>query len=80
LKEAEKRIEVTRKIISQAKENFRIVQERYREGRATNTEVLDAQTLLSEARTRYFQSLYNYDLARAKLKRATGMESTDAEK
>jgi outer membrane protein len=38
----------------------------------TSTEVLDAQTLLTQARTNYYNAIYNEKLARAKLLRALG--------
>ncbi|MCD4804350.1 MAG: TolC family protein, partial [Desulfobacterales bacterium] len=45
--ESEKNITTVKKAIEQAKENFRINKERYKEQIATSTDVLDAQTLLS---------------------------------
>ena len=38
----------------------------------TSTEVLDAQTLLSEAQSYYHNALYDHNLAKAKLSRALG--------
>ena len=45
--EAEKAIVTIEKAIQQAKENFRISNERYEAQMNTSTDVLDAQTLLS---------------------------------
>ena len=72
LKEAEKNIVVAQKSIEQAEEGFRISQERYKEQVATSIEVLDAQTLLTQARTNYFNALSDYNLAKARLERAMG--------
>jgi len=70
--EAEKAIITVEKAIEQAKENFRINQERYKEQMATSTDVLDAQTLLSKTMTNYYNALYAYKISKASLYRAIG--------
>jgi len=72
LREAEKNIGVAEKSIQQAEENFRISQDRYREQVTTSLEVLDAQTLLAQAKNNLYQALYAYNLAQSRLQRATG--------
>ena len=72
LREAEKNIGVAEKSIEQAEENFRINQVRYREQVTTSLEVLDAQTLLTQAKNNTYQALYAYNLARSRLTRAIG--------
>jgi len=72
LREAEKNIKVAEKAVSQAEENFRINEERYKEQVATSTDVLDALTLLTQARTNYYTALSDYNVARAHLQRAIG--------
>ena len=72
--EAEKAIVAVEKAIEQAKENFRINQERYKEQVATSTDVLDAQTLLTRTMTNYYNALYAFKLAKADLYRAMGQE------
>jgi len=74
LRETEKNITTVEKAIVQAQENFRINQERFKEQVATSTDVLDAQTLLSRTRTRYFSALYDFKIAKAALYRAMGLE------
>ncbi|MFH1028353.1 MAG: TolC family protein, partial [Pseudomonadota bacterium] len=56
----------------QSEENLRINRERYRERVGTATEVLDAQTLLTQTRTDYHRASYEYQVATARLKRACG--------
>ena len=73
LLEAEQKIRVAEKAIAQAEENFRISQERYRTQIATSTEVVDAEALLTQARTNYFNAIYDYHLAAFALKKATGV-------
>lgn len=72
LQESEKNIATSKTSITHAEENYRITMERYREQLTTNTEVLDAQTLLTKARNNYYTSLTTYFLAGANLLRAMG--------
>jgi outer membrane protein len=73
-KESEKNIITVEKAIEQAKENFRINQERFKEQVATTTDVLDAQTLLSNTLTNYFNALYDFKISKATLYRSMGQE------
>jgi outer membrane protein TolC len=72
LQEAEKQIAVSQKVIEQAEENFRIAEERFKERVATSTEVLDALTLLTRAKSEYATSLGDFNISYAKLQRAMG--------
>jgi len=69
---AEEKIPTAEKAVSQAEENLRVSEERYTAQSTTSTEVLDAQTLLSQARMNYYNALYDHKLAKATLKRAMG--------
>jgi outer membrane protein len=73
-KETEKNITTIEKAIEQAKENLRITEERYKEQVSTTTDVLVAQTLLTETMTNYYNSLYDFKIAKAVLYRAIGQE------
>lgn len=73
LMEARDKIGVAEVAIEQAEENFRMNQERFKEQVATSTDVLDAQTLLTQARTNYFNALSDYNIASARLDRAMGV-------
>ena len=72
LKEAEEKIPTAQKAVDQAEENLRVSEERYKAQVTTSTEVLDAQTLLSQARMNYYNALYDHNLAKAGLLRAIG--------
>lgn len=72
MREAEKKIAVARKAIEQAEENYRLNEERYREQVATSTDVLDAQTLLTRAKSDYFNALSDFHIALARLGRSMG--------
>ena len=52
LREAEKRISTTKLAVEQADEDYRIAQLRYMSGVGTNTDVLDAQVALTQAKTK----------------------------
>ena len=72
LREAEKNIQVASTAVVHAEENFRMNEERYKQQVATSTDVLDAQTLLTQARTNYFNALSEHNIAWARLERAMG--------
>jgi len=73
LREARDKIGVAEVAVEQAEENFRINAERFKEQVATTTEVLDAQTLLTRAKSNYFNALSDYNIAWARLDRAMGL-------
>lgn len=72
LEEKEKRIPAAKKAVEQGEENLRVSNERYKAQVTTSTEVLDAQTLLTQARVNYYSALYDHHLAKAALLRAVG--------
>lgn len=73
LREAEKRIDTTHLAVSQAEEDYRIAQLRYMNGVGTNTDVLDAQVALTDAKTNYLQALYDYNTCKTDLETAIGV-------
>ena len=73
-KESERNIVTIEKAIEQAKENLRITEERFKEQVSTSTDVLVAQTLLTQTMTNYYTALYDFKIAKAVLYRAMGQE------
>jgi outer membrane protein TolC len=69
---AEKNISTAEKSIEQAKENLRMFEERYRYQVATQTDVLNAVTLLAQARVNYYGALSDFNIAKAQLERSMG--------
>jgi len=69
---AAERIRMTKTAITQSEENLRINNDRYKAQVGTATEVIDAQTLLSQARSDHYQALFDLQVARARVRRATG--------
>ncbi|WP_442506164.1 TolC family protein [Novipirellula sp. SH528] len=72
LQNANDRIQVAETSVAQAEENLNVALDRYRKEVGTNTEVLDAQTLLAQSRSNYYSATYDAALARVTLDRATG--------
>jgi outer membrane protein len=77
MREAEKRVFVAKKTIEQAEENYRLNEERYKEQVATSTDVLDALTLLTRAKSDYFNALSDYHIALTRLERSMGSLGKD---
>jgi outer membrane protein len=69
---AEKNISVAEKAIEQAEENLRMNEERYKYQVATQTDVVNAVTLLAQARVNYYGALSDFNVAKAQLERAMG--------
>jgi outer membrane protein TolC len=69
---AKERISVTETAIRQSEENLRINKERYQERIGIASEVLDAQTLVTQSKTEYYRALYDYQTATARLQNALG--------
>ena len=69
---ADRNVEASRKGLEQAEEQFRIIQERYANGRGTQLEVLDAQVTLTRARVNVVSALADHQSARAMWLKATG--------
>jgi len=70
--ESKEKIGLARLGVEQAAENLRVARDRFMEGVAINTEVLDAETALLQAKLSYTQALVDSELARARLRKAVG--------
>jgi outer membrane protein TolC len=66
------RLNFARKATAQADENMRVVRDRYLQGLATNTEVLDGETLRAQAYMNLYNSYYESILAGLRVRRAVG--------
>lgn len=72
LRESKKRIETADAVLSQARESFRIEQEKYNSGAGAVVDLLLAQSAEMNAVANYTQSLYDYNAAVVAYRRATG--------
>lgn len=70
--EAEQQVRVAEQAVEQAEENFRIAQERYREQVGAAVDVIDAETLLTQARADYANAVMDRRIQQARLARAIG--------
>lgn len=66
------RIRLGETAVAQARENLRLTVVKYKNGNATSTEIVDAQTALTRAQMRYYSALYDYVTALARLEYASG--------
>jgi outer membrane protein TolC len=71
-------IDDSRPAVDQARENYRLVQLRLREGAATPTEIADAQAALTRAEQNFANARYNYLIAMTRLEYAMGVGQTPA--
>jgi len=72
LEKAVQKIEVTKTGLVQAEENYRNVKNMFRQGMATNSDLLDAEVLLLQAKVNNTGAAVEYQIAKDKLKKATG--------
>lgn len=73
LREAEKRITTTQVAVASAEEDYHIAVVRYQAGVGTNIDVMDAQEALTQAKTNYYQALYNYNTSKTALNTSMGV-------
>jgi outer membrane protein TolC len=74
LTEAKDRIDVAAQAVRQAEESHRVTNEKFRAGLALNTDLLDAEVALLQAKTDFTQTLVDYEIALSGLRKATGRE------
>ena len=72
LKDAKARIPVAKMAMDKAQENFDLSSGRYRVGYGDAIELKDAQVALAQSKMNYYQTIYDYNSARANLERAIG--------
>ncbi|HZV11879.1 MAG TPA: TolC family protein [Candidatus Kapabacteria bacterium] len=65
-------IRVAKLTVDQATENLRVVKAQFSKGVVTNTDVLDAETLLMQAQVNYFSAVADGNVAAARLKESIG--------
>jgi outer membrane protein TolC len=68
--QAKRRIDVSELGVKQADENMRNTEDKFKNGLATSTDVVDAETALNTAKVSYTNSLVDYELAKAKLNKS----------
>ena len=74
LVQARERIGVAGRAERQAEESRRVTVDRFKQGLALTTDVLDAESALLQARTGRVQALVDFEVAKARLQKALGKE------
>jgi outer membrane protein len=70
---AKEKVQVAMLAIEQADENQRSTNDKFKQGLATSTELLDANVSLLQAKTNYSSALVEHEVARARLSKAVGV-------
>jgi outer membrane protein len=69
---AKEKVEVTFEGMEQAQESYRMTSEKFKNGMTSNTDLLDAEMALLQAKLTHTQSIVDCTLALARLKKAVG--------
>jgi outer membrane protein TolC len=72
LNKASESIGLAEKGVKQAEENYRITNDKFKAGIASNSDLLDAEVALLQAKTNYTNALVDYELAYARLQKSIG--------
>ncbi len=67
-----KELETYQFAIEQAKENYKIAEDKYKENLVTDLEVFDAHSMLIRTNINYYSTIYDYELAVITLKKVMG--------
>lgn len=66
------KISVSRQSLDQARENYRITNDKFNVQLATSTDLIDAETAVMQAETNYNNSLVDYEIAKIRLEKSLG--------
>ncbi|MGA7837611.1 MAG: TolC family protein [Ignavibacteriaceae bacterium] len=72
INKSEEKMTVSKQSVDQAEENYKVTDEKFKNGLALNSDLLDAEVALLQAKTNYIQSVVDYELALAQLKKSIG--------
>ncbi len=70
--QAKERIGVSEQAVHQAEENYRVTNEKFKLGLVLNSDMLDAEASLLQAKWNHIQALVDYELATARLQKSIG--------
>lgn len=70
--QAKRKIDIAKLNVEQAEENLRVTSEKFKNGLATSSELIDAETALISAKTNFNTSVVDYELSKAKLEKSIG--------
>ena len=72
VQKSREKMTVSEQSVNQAEENYRITNEKFKNGLALNSDLLDAEVALLQAKTNFIQSKVDYELAQSQLKKSIG--------
>ena len=72
VKAAEESVHTAEQVLKAAREDYRVAQLRYEAGKGINVEVLDTLAALVRAQTNHVRALFDFNVARDRLRRAIG--------
>jgi len=70
--QAKRKINISELTVKQAEENMRITSDKFKNGLALSSDVVDAETSLLTAKVNHTNSIVDYELAKAKLDKSIG--------
>lgn len=70
--QAKKKIDIASLSVQQAEENMKVTNGKFKNGLASSTEMVDAETALISAKINYTTSVVDYELSKAKLDKSIG--------
>jgi outer membrane protein TolC len=70
--QAQRKIEISELSVKQAEENLRVTNDKFKNGLATTTELVDAETALIGSKTNYTASVVDNELSKARLEKSIG--------
>jgi outer membrane protein TolC len=73
--QAKEKISIAKLAQEQAEENFRVTGEKFKQGLALSSELIDAEVAYLQAKTNYTTSVVDYELALARLQKSVGEKS-----
>ncbi len=72
LKNEKEKVEVSRRSVNSAEENYRVTAEKYNEQLASSSELIDAEVYLLDAKVNLEKAIVDYKLAQVSLKKSIG--------
>ena len=72
LLKAKEKISAADQSVHQSEENYRVTNETFKNGLALNSDLLDAEFALLQAKTNYIQAIADYELAKSNLEKSIG--------
>lgn len=75
VKQAGQKISISQLAVKQAEENHKVFSERFKNGMALSSDLIDAEVAELQARINYTSSIVDYEVAKAKLEKSIGSKS-----